>query len=166
MSVALNYEAARQLHADLMALPNFRGLMFPELFDNVSKSSSIEAAAGGTACQIAVTPGGFELANAGERAGGALVDVGVLVYVFTSSQYASGPAENEAMDALLLELAQVCCRFAYVPAGVVSRRGEVAGIPARLAGIVELDMVTEAGFTDKVAAKALSISLRINLSKP
>ena len=85
MSVAHNYEAARQLHADLMALPNFRGLMFPELFDNVSKSSSIEAAAGGTACQIGVTPGGFELANAGERAGGALVDVSVLVYVFTSS---------------------------------------------------------------------------------
>ena len=40
MSVAHNYEAARQLHADLMALPNFRGLMFPELFDNVSKSIS------------------------------------------------------------------------------------------------------------------------------
>lgn len=158
-ATAHNYAAARQLLEDLKGLPEFRAYVFPELFDNVSHSKNIEAAAAGAPCQIAVTPGGFELVNSRELHGGALVDAGVVVYVFTSSQYASGPAENEAVDALLVELLHTVCRFQYKPAAVH------AGIAARLTGLADLDMITEAGFTDKVAARALSLAVRLNLSK-
>ena len=157
-STAHNYAAARQLLADLQKLPPFGQYVFRELFDNVSKSNSIETAAAATKCQIAVTPGSFSLVGNAER-GGALLEVTVMVYVFTSSQYASGPAENETVDALAISLAGACNRFVYRAPGVMTP------IPAHLKDIAELDMVQEAVFSEKVAARAIVLGFRLNISK-
>ena len=82
-----------------------------------------------------------------------------MVYVFTSSQYASGPAENETVDALAISLAGACNRFVYHAPGVMTP------IPAHLKDIAELDMVQEAGFSEKVAARAIVLGFRLNISK-
>ena len=147
--------AARELLADLRAVPALEKYVLPELWISGKQEQSILAKTNAAGICVAVGLAEDRLPHPNDATQGGTLNVGLAVYVFSTLQLAITAERVERQHGVWLTVVSNAHRYSYT-AG--ARK-----IKARLTQCAEVDLKEISTFADKITAQALMLEVPIGI---
>lgn len=157
LSVAHNFEAARELLADLRGVPELAPYVLPEVYMQDDQDTAIASIAALNGIALAVGLAEDALPTPGEVKSGLLLHLGLTLYCFRTTRR-DHAARAEELESIRLTALAYAARFSYVPK---PHGTPIHALPQSLATVSLSD---RSGYADKkLMAEALILNLPIKI---